>query len=61
MSRFKSSSKKSDAYEMGASAYQVGEPSSLNPFLKVNMRWRDEWYDGWNDAWLEDIWDSPVG
>jgi len=59
MSRNKSDSEK-DAYQLGVSAYRSGQPTSLNPFVKVNFNWRDEWYNGWNDAWLEDVWGHPL-
>ncbi|GGY63308.1 hypothetical protein GCM10011613_03750 [Cellvibrio zantedeschiae] len=54
MSQYNFDSEKSDAYQLGLAAYRSGEPSSLNPFVKVNFSWRNEWYEGWNDAWLEE-------
>jgi len=55
MSRITFDSTKSDAYQLGFCAYYAGEPSSLNPFLELNVYWRNEWYDGWNHAWLEGL------
>ncbi|RYY75965.1 MAG: hypothetical protein EOO52_00045 [Gammaproteobacteria bacterium] len=56
MSRINKFDLESDAYQLGVLAYRSGQPSSVNPFVKVNFNWRNEWYDGWNDAWLDDLW-----